>query len=102
MISRVARFGARSSVAFTRRAMSSKPDLSHVGLKLAPNATVHHNLSYDDIFKHEVADGNVVTKNGTVAVDTGKFTGRSPKDKYIVKQAPSDANVSSLHYTRVL
>lgn len=28
--------------------------------------------------------------NGTFAVDTGKFTGRSPKDKWIVKQAPSE------------
>ena len=27
----------------------------------------------------------VVTELGAVAVDTGIFTGRSPKDKYIVK-----------------
>lgn len=31
--------------------------------------------------------------NGTFAVDTGKFTGRSPKDKWIVKQAPSEKNL---------
>ncbi len=31
--------------------------------------------------------------NGTFAVDTGKFTGRSPKDKWIVKQAPSEKNI---------
>lgn len=31
--------------------------------------------------------------NGTFAVDTGKFTGRSPKDKWIVKQAPSESNL---------
>src|SRR5690242_15505416 len=33
------------------------------------------------------------TANGTFAVETGKFTGRSPKDKWIVKQAPSEKNV---------
>lgn len=31
--------------------------------------------------------------NGTFAVDTGKFTGRSPNDKWIVQQPPSDANL---------
>jgi ATP-dependent phosphoenolpyruvate carboxykinase len=31
--------------------------------------------------------------NGTFAVDTGKFTGRSPKDKWIVKQPPSEKNL---------
>ncbi|KAI9915638.1 hypothetical protein PsorP6_007671 [Peronosclerospora sorghi] len=31
--------------------------------------------------------------NGTFAVDTGKFTGCSPKDKFIAKQPPSEDNV---------
>ncbi|KAI9920225.1 hypothetical protein PsorP6_015922 [Peronosclerospora sorghi] len=31
--------------------------------------------------------------NGTFAVDTGKFTGCSPKDNFIVKQPPSEDNV---------
>ena len=33
------------------------------------------------------------TNNGTFAVDTGKFTGRSPNDKWIVKQSPSADNI---------
>ena len=33
------------------------------------------------------------TNNGTFAVDTGKFTGRSPNDKWIVQQAPSADNI---------
>lgn len=44
--------------------------------------------------QHEVADGNMVTSSGAVEVDTGKFTGRSPKDKYFVQQEPSASNVS--------
>jgi phosphoenolpyruvate carboxykinase (ATP) len=35
----------------------------------------------------------VTTANGTFAVDTGKFTGRSPKDKYFVDQAPSNSKI---------
>lgn len=52
---------------------------------------VVYNPSYETLFAEETADNltgfekGVITKNGTVAVDTGIFTGRSPKDKYIVK-----------------
>lgn len=52
---------------------------------------VLYNPSYEVLFKEETADHltgfekGTVTSNGTVAVDTGIFTGRSPKDKYIVK-----------------
>jgi len=50
---------------------------------------IHHNLNYDELCKHEVKNNEGIimkTKYGdTFAVDTGKFTGRSPKDKWIVK-----------------
>ncbi|CAN0342467.1 unnamed protein product, partial [Laminaria digitata] len=49
--------------------------------------TVHRNLPYPEVFEHEVKhkEGEV-TSNGTFCVSTGQFTGRSPKDKYFVKQ----------------
>jgi phosphoenolpyruvate carboxykinase (ATP) len=34
-----------------------------------------------------------VTSTGAVAVDTGIFTGRSPKDKYIVRESESEKNI---------
>lgn len=46
--------------------------------------------SYNMLFAEETRPGlgkaerGVITKNGAVSVDTGIFTGRSPKDKYIV------------------
>lgn len=52
---------------------------------------VVHNPSYDQLFAEETREGlegyekGVVTELGAVAVDTGIFTGRSPKDKFIVK-----------------
>ncbi len=61
--------------------------------------TIHHNLSYDQIFEHETNpalegyDQGVVTELGAVAVNTGKFTGRSAKDKYIVEEDSSKDNV---------
>lgn len=56
---------------------------------------LHHNLSYEALFEHETAPGltglerGVITKTGAVNVDTGEFTGRSPKDKYFVVEPSS-------------
>ena len=61
--------------------------------------TVYHNLSFDELFKHETDpklegfERGYVTSLGAVAVDTGEFTGRSPKDKYIVKEETSENNI---------
>ena len=49
------------------------------------------NPSYEQLFQEETDPGlsgfevGTVTESGAVAVNTGIFTGRSPKDKYIVK-----------------
>jgi ATP-dependent phosphoenolpyruvate carboxykinase len=52
------------------------------------------NLSYPDIFEHEVKNKEgVVTSSGSFSVNTGKFTGRSPKDKYFAKQPPSEKHL---------
>jgi phosphoenolpyruvate carboxykinase (ATP) len=67
------------------------PDLSY--LNISP-ASVHHNPSYDTLFEHEKDKGEgVVTANGTFAVDTGQFTGRSPKDKFFVEEDSSSENI---------
>ena len=58
-----------------------------------------HNPSYEQLFEEETRDDlegferGVVTELGAVAVDTGIFTGRSPKDKYIVKDATTEDTV---------
>lgn len=78
------------------RSMASLSSLGLESLGLTSSSlTVHRNLSYPDIASHEKSNGEVtfMTDTNTAAVDTGKFTGRSPKDKFIVKQSPSDANI---------
>jgi len=60
---------------------------------------IYHNISYDELFKHETDpslegyEKGYVTNLGAVTVDTGIFTGRSPKDKFIVKEEENEANV---------
>jgi phosphoenolpyruvate carboxykinase (ATP) len=68
-------------------------DLTQYGIN---NATeVVYNPSYDLLFAEETKsdlegyDRGVVTELGAVNVDTGIFTGRSPKDKYIVRDDTS-------------
>ncbi|MDR0746942.1 MAG: phosphoenolpyruvate carboxykinase (ATP) [Helicobacteraceae bacterium] len=64
-------------------------------LSLESIGKVFYNLSYEEIFEHELRNGEVtVTKSGAVSVDTGKFTGRSPKDKYFVKADPSQKYIA--------
>jgi len=49
-----------------------------------------YNPSYNTLFAEETKPGlegyekGVITKTGAIAIDTGVFTGRSPKDKYVV------------------
>jgi phosphoenolpyruvate carboxykinase (ATP) len=69
----------------------SPVDLSAHGI--ADVAEVIYNPSFERLFEEETAEGLserercTLTSTGAVAVDTGAFTGRSPKDKYIVEDA---------------
>ena len=68
-------------------------ELEELGLKNI--GKVYHNLDYDELIKHELDNGEVQeTKKGATAVDTGIFTGRSPKDKYFVDRAPSNKYIA--------
>lgn len=50
------------------------------------NATVHYQLSPEELQQKSIEKNQgVETSNGTLAVHTGEFTGRSPKDRFIVK-----------------
>ncbi len=69
--------------------MAKEIDLSQYGITGVTD--VLHNPSYEQLFEEETRRGlegyekGTVTNLGAVTVDTGIFTGRSPKDKYFVK-----------------
>jgi len=70
-------------------------DVTAAGLGLKSVGKVYHNLGYDELFEHETKNNEgALSANGTMMVDTGKFTGRSPKDKYFVQQDPSQGNIA--------
>jgi len=72
-------------------------DLKIYGINEVKN--IYYNLNYDELYEHEINpklegyEKGFVTNMGAVAVDTGIFTGRSPKDKYIVVDEESKGNV---------
>lgn len=62
-----------------------------VAYGITDTVEVIHNPDYETLFKEETLPGlsgyekGTLTQSGAIAVDTGIFTGRSPKDKYIVR-----------------
>ena len=72
-------------------------DLSKYGIKDVKE--VLHNPSYDVLFAEETKPGlegfekGQVTELGAVNVMTGVYTGRSPKDKFFVKNEASENSV---------
>lgn len=72
-------------------------DLSRYGITDVKE--IYYNPSYELLFEHEMDpslegfERGVLTKSGAVSVDTGVFTGRSPKDKYIVRDEVSEDTV---------
>ena len=65
-------------------------DLDSIGLNRVDK--VHRNLSIENLIEETVINGEgIIGPRGATIVDTGQFTGRSPKDKYIVDE-PSSSN----------
>ncbi|WP_088323098.1 phosphoenolpyruvate carboxykinase (ATP) [Polaribacter tangerinus] len=57
--------------------------LENLGIK---NATIQYQLTSDELHALTIEkEQGVVSSLGAIAVNTGEFTGRSPKDRFIVK-----------------
>lgn len=69
--------------------MQKQIDVASYGI--GDTTEIIYNPSYEQLFHEETLAGldglekGVVTESGAVSVQTGKFTGRSPNDKYIVR-----------------
>lgn len=70
-------------------------------LGISGSHEVVYNPSYEELYQAEISPENVgfekgtVTESGAVAVMTGEFTGRSPKDRYIVED---DVSRDTIHW----
>ncbi|MDR1170741.1 MAG: phosphoenolpyruvate carboxykinase (ATP) [Prevotellaceae bacterium] len=75
----------------------AKVDLTKYGIN--GNIEIVYNPAYEQFFKAETDPANEgfekgeLTTTGAVSVKTGVFTGRSPKDRYIVKDSVTENTV---------
>jgi phosphoenolpyruvate carboxykinase (ATP) len=57
-------------------------------------ATIHANLGTAPLVEHAVFNGEgLLAKDGPLVVKTGKHTGRSAKDKFIVRDAETESSI---------
>ena len=68
--------------------------LVNLGLKFTEN--IHYQLPPDELTHQTLSRGEgVLNDTGALVIHTGKFTGRSPKDKFTVKD---DLTASTVHW----
>ena len=75
-----------------RMATKSRTGLGVHGIE--PDGAVHWNPTTSQLYTHalERRDGRLA-EGGVLAVDTGKHTGRSPKDKFVVREPGSEDRI---------
>ncbi|GIV33061.1 MAG: phosphoenolpyruvate carboxykinase [ATP] 2 [Chitinophagales bacterium] len=89
-----------------------KSNVAGLEAELKNPANIYWNLTPAELVEHAIT-GNmgVLNDTGALVVDTGEFTGRSPKDKFIVKDALTANSVdwnnfnipfSEEHFNRLL
>ena len=62
---------------------------------IATSAEIFWNLQTAPLVEHAVRRGEGrLTKDGALLVDTGKFTGRSVKDKFVVRDATTEGTIN--------
>ncbi|MBS1581860.1 MAG: phosphoenolpyruvate carboxykinase (ATP) [Bacteroidetes bacterium] len=67
-------------------------DLAQIGLGKVGDA--YWNLEPAELIEHAIVNGQgVFADSGALAIETGEFTGRSPKDKFCVKDAKTEGTV---------
>src|SRR2546428_3955616 len=70
------------------------PGASLEAAGLAPQHAVHWNLSPAALYEHAVRRGEgVITEGGAFCAVTSPHTGRSPNDKFVVREASSHADI---------
>ncbi|MDX9743030.1 MAG: phosphoenolpyruvate carboxykinase (ATP), partial [Arcobacteraceae bacterium] len=64
-------------------------------LGLSDTGTIFRNTDIDTLIKNAVLhEGAKISTEGALMIDTGIFTGRSPKDKYFVNNTPSNQYIA--------
>ena len=72
--------------------VGQRVDLSDHGIM--PTGTVHHQPTTALLYMHALAGGDgQLAEGGPLVVDTGAHTGRSPNDKFVVREPGSESRI---------
>jgi phosphoenolpyruvate carboxykinase (ATP) len=84
---------------------------THLRRSSTPLDATYRNLSTAELYEHAIRNGEgKISAHGSLVVRTGKHTGRSPRDQFVVREPSSKANVwwgpvnqpiSEAHYDRL-
>ncbi len=75
--------------------MSTAPKYTLLNQKIETNAMVHWNLGTAHLVESALANGEgILAKDGPLVVETGKHTGRSASDKFIVRDAVTEDTIA--------
>ncbi|HUR12585.1 MAG TPA: phosphoenolpyruvate carboxykinase (ATP) [Flavitalea sp.] len=68
-------------------------EISSIGL--SPNGCIHYQLSPEELVQDSLRTGEgVLNDTGALVISTGEFTGRSPRDKFTVRDEITDRTVN--------
>ena len=74
------------------RKLNDRAPLSQHGIRAG--ARCYRNPTTSLLYAHALAQGDGrIAEGGPLVVDTGKFTGRSPKDKFVVREPSSEERI---------
>lgn len=72
----------------------NRPRINGVETIGISEGTIHWNLHPDQLITKVIENGQgKMTSSGAISIDTGEFTGRSPKDKFIVRDHITEKTV---------
>ena len=70
------------------------PEFTLADQGIATDAAVHWNLTTSPLYEQALANGEaMLAKDGPLVVATGKHTGRSAKDKFIVRDGETESTI---------
>ncbi len=75
-----------------KRVLKHKVSLEHHGIKNVKE--IYWNLTTSELYEHSIRNQEgIISHLGPLCVTTGEHTGRSPNDKFIVKEPTSQDNI---------
>lgn len=84
----------QANISFMNSSATQSQNASLAAIGLKPSGQVFWNLTPAELIEKTILNGQgTLTDTGALSIDTGEFTGRSPKDKFIVREAVTESTV---------